>query len=381
MNILYVCKGAIQSQSGPREHVFSVCDEFVKQGNRVILLTYFPSVKFRKSKFPVIKVPNVVLGRYVTRNSKVWNYLIKIFIKINKPDFIYERYTSNQITDVSKYHIPLILEINGWPPDHMDEIWIDEHYVQWEVEFRANISRASLIIVSSRGVAERIKSLFHQEFPKVVFIPNGVNIPSEEESQVVARAKDDIQIGYIGGFTKYQDMGTLLQAIKILSDRDFKVHLHLLGDGDLRFDIEELCNKIGIRDLVTFHGWVSDSQLALKVKPIDIVVAPYTRNIIERSNGMDAAMKLFVYWAYKKPVIISDIPETHTYQQHHRKRYIAVPPEDPNELAKAIMFLCKNQGIRFEIIENGYSFVKENHSWQVIVGRILDTIRQEVLDI
>ena len=381
MNILYVCKGAIHRHSGPREHVFSVCDEFANQGNRVVLLTYFPKDKFRKSKFPVIKVPNIVSGWYITRNSKVWNYLIKIIIKINRPDFIYERYTSNQITDVSKYSIPLVLEINGWPPDHMDENWIQKHYSQWEIEFIENISGASLIIVSSRGVAEKIKSLLPQEPAKVHFIPNGVNIPSAEVFQEVVSTNDEIQIGYIGGFTKYQDMGTLLQAIKILADRDVKAHLHLLGDGDLRSDIEDLCNRIGIRDLVTFHGWVADSELAPKVKPFDVVVAPYTRTIIERSNGMDAAMKLFVYWAYKKPVIISDIPKTHTYQHHHMKRYIAVPPEDPNELAEALMFLYRNQGARDEIVKNGFLYVKENHSWPVIVERILDTIRQEVLDL
>jgi len=195
MNILYVCKGAIHNQSGPREHVFSVCDEFVNQGNKVVLLTYFPKDGFRKSNFTIFKVPNAVLGRYITQKSKVWKYLIRILALIFKPDFIYERYTSNQTTDISKITFPLVVEINGWPPDHMDENWIHRHYSQWEIEFKENLSRASLIIVSSRGVAEKIRALLHKGPSEVHFIPNGVNIPSEEFSREILKNNDEIHIG------------------------------------------------------------------------------------------------------------------------------------------------------------------------------------------
>jgi glycosyltransferase involved in cell wall biosynthesis len=379
MRILYVCKGAIHTDSGPREHVFSVCDEFVKQGNKVVLLTYFPKDRFGKSRFPVVKVPNIVLGRYVTRNSRAWKYLIRIVVTLYKPDIIFERYTSNQITDNSRLNIPLVVEINGWPPDHMDENWIYKHYGQWEIEFLKNLSRASLIIVSSRGVAEKIKSLLPNELSKVHFIPNGVNLPSKVEPREILKNDNEIRIGYIGGFTKYQDMRTLFQAIKILSDRENKIRLHLFGDGSLRYDIEDLCQKVSIRNLVEFHGWVAKPELFKKVTLFDIAVAPYSRNIVQRSNGMDAAMKLFDYWAYRKPVIISDIPESPTYQQHHMKRFIAVCPEDKNELAEAILDLHKNEKIKEELVNNGYLYVKENHSWSVIVKRILDTVKQEVL--
>ena len=184
----------------------------------------------------------------------MWNYLIQIIIRIFKPDFLYERYTSNQITNSSKYNIPLVLEINGWPPDYMDQQWNEESYNQWEMRFIDNFSKASLIITSSRGLEGKVKNLIANKDTSVRFIPNGVDLPGKEVVQKSLFESNEIRVGYIGGFTDLHDVRSLLLAIKIIFDMGLPVRLLLFGDGENKNKYEKMCSEIGIDTIVEFYS-------------------------------------------------------------------------------------------------------------------------------
>jgi glycosyltransferase involved in cell wall biosynthesis len=377
MKILYIAKQTL-NHGAPRVHVLTVCEEFVRQGHNVILLTYAPVDNFGEIKFRIIELPKRVYKLSIKKGSIVWKVLVNLVVFFYNPDLIYERYTSNQIVNPIGKKAKHVVEINGWPPDYRSERWNRLYRTKWEDEFKENLSKVPLIITSSFGWAEKTRNLIDGENSKVVFIPNGVKMPDKKNQIYHLDIRDRIKVGYIGGFAALQDVETLIRSIKILHNNGQDIFLHLFGEGDLRSSSEELCEDLGISELVKFYGWIPNQDLYKISSNFDIAVAPYQRVCVERTNGMDAAMKLFDYWVHRKPVIITDLPTSQTYQQHHLKRYYAVPPESPQALAEAILYLAENPNLINQMVENGYRYVLENHTWEAIVSRIITTIEDEL---
>lgn len=69
--------------------------------------------------------------------------------------------------------------------------------------------------------------------------------------------KDTIVIGNVAALVDHKDQKTLLNAVaKIDSSKNFKVFL--IGDGELRKELETLANTLGISDKVVFTGYRMD---------------------------------------------------------------------------------------------------------------------------
>lgn len=84
--------------------------------------------------------------------------------------------------------------------------------------------------------------------------------------------ENSIVIGHIGRFIKAKNHMFLLDIIKILSGKNSNVKLLLVGDGDLRLQIEEQAKKLGIYDRVRFTGLRNDIHVVLQC--MDIFVFP-----------------------------------------------------------------------------------------------------------
>ena len=76
---------------------------------------------------------------------------------------------------------------------------------------------------------------------------------------------DNVNIGIIGRLTAIKNHRMLLRAVKKLKTRVF-----IIGDGELRQELEDYVRELGIGDMVEFKGWIKD--LREIYKELDIVV-------------------------------------------------------------------------------------------------------------
>ena len=57
---------------------------------------------------------------------------------------------------------------------------------------------------------------------------------------------------------------------------------------------------------------------------------------------------------------------------------IVVPPENPQELADAIIKLLQNKELREKMGKNGRKYVVENHSWESVAKRVAEVCEQVI---
>ncbi|GAA4455991.1 hypothetical protein GCM10023156_30730 [Novipirellula rosea] len=175
-------------------------------------------------------------------------------------------------------------------------------------------------------------------------IPNGVDLaqfsPVSVEQRASIRKKLDLPLDepiavMVGRLWPQKDPLTFVEAaIKYLS-RHAAGHFVLLGDGDLRSEIETLINQHGVSDRVHLLGWRDDVDQLLPA--FDLFVLP------SLWEGMPLA--ILEALACGLPCIVTDIPGNRDLVEDGEDGFL-LPTNDATTLADHLTTLLCNESLR-----------------------------------
>ncbi|MBN1448090.1 MAG: glycosyltransferase family 4 protein [Bacteroidetes bacterium] len=83
---------------------------------------------------------------------------------------------------------------------------------------------------------------------------------------------DAQRICYFGRLKKYKSVDHLIQAMDRLRIPFPSLHLDIIGDGDDKKRLEELCTELHLQDRITFHGFIDEEQKAPMLQKANFVV-------------------------------------------------------------------------------------------------------------
>jgi glycosyltransferase involved in cell wall biosynthesis len=201
-------------------------------------------------------------------------------------------------------------------------------------------------------------------------VHDGTPVPRE----IVIRESDGLlQVGLIGRLCPWKGQDIFIRAIAVVSKKcpnaRFKiVGSALFGEKEYENTIHKLCTDLGLDDLITFTGFVSDIPALLQ--ELDVVVhastigEPFGQVIIE---GMAAA----------RPVVATNgggVPEIVL----HNETGLLVPMGDVAAMAEAICQLLEDPRKRAEMGSKGRERVKECFTLQRTLAGI-ETVYATIL--
>ena len=149
-------------------------------------------------------------------------------------------------------------------------------------------------------------------------------------------------VATVGRLTAVKDQETLIRAVAECVRQGERLFLVLLGEGDLRADLEALCERLGIAENVRFTGWQPD--VARLMVTCDLFCLP------SRNEGMGKV--LVEAMALGKPIVASDvggIPDL----VRSGENGLLVPVGDVTAWAQAIRELVRNPDLRRRMGETG----------------------------
>jgi glycosyltransferase involved in cell wall biosynthesis len=252
-------------------------------------------------------------------------------------------------------NIPFILEVRDLWPDSIVAVGAVRNTFVINIliylEKRLYIS-ASRIITVTEGLKRHI--IKYGYFPsKISTITNGVDFNRIEKK---ASSKNKFQkegrflIVYIGTFGLAHALVTVLDTARLLRDYS-KFHFLLIGDGADQLRLLKIKEKSKLNNVTILPIQPKKSiSYFLSISDVGIV-------ILKNSPLFQGALpsKMFEYMAKKKPIIVS-VPEgeaTGIAQKYNCG--LAVQPENPAELKRAILKLYHDPDLRVTLGENGYS--------------------------
>jgi colanic acid/amylovoran biosynthesis glycosyltransferase len=166
-----------------------------------------------------------------------------------------------------------------------------------------------------------------------------------------------------------------IRAVAKALEEGRNVEYNIVGDGELREELEQLIRELNVRDRIKLLGAKEQQGVINLMEESDLLLAPSVTAKNGDSEGIPVV--LMEALAMGLPVIStlhSGIPEL----VEDGKTGFLVPERDADALAEKLVFVIDNQNIWRSITENGRKFVEQNYEINKLNDRLIE-IYQQVL--
>lgn len=210
-------------------------------------------------------------------------------------------------------------------------------------------------------------------------IPLGIDLSkfdSSDESRREFRdefgiSDDTVLIGFVGRLTEIKNIPMLLNAAKVYLETVGvpTARFIVVGDGHLRAELERMAEGLGLKEKVIFGG--NREDLGRVYAGLDVLALT--------SLNEGTPLSVIEAMASHRPVIatlvggVVDLLGT-TDQEidgfSERERGIGVCSGDIDALAKGLIYLAKNERLRFDLGNNGHQFAIDNYGKERLISDI-----------
>ena len=209
---------------------------------------------------------------------------------------------------------------------------------------------------------------------KIFAVTNGVNL-NITKPKGATKEDNTFRIFYVGYVRKDRGMDTLLSSIAILKDKIFSLRLTLVGDaegGDKHY-LDKTIKSLDLEKYVDFRGVLSHDEVLYLEECSDICIFPFS----EREE-LDCIypIKILEYLAMGKVVVATNLKGVRTIIKDGENGLL-VEPENPEDMAKAILKIYKDPELRKKIESNARRSV-EKYDWDKINERIDKKLKEVV---
>lgn len=216
-------------------------------------------------------------------------------------------------------------------------------------------NNADCIIVHSLSMKETALQMGIRN-SKIQIVPHGTLIPKLYEFE-------RNEVTFFGEPVKRKGMPLILDALKILKDKNVKMLIHIYGiysETEKRSTVAT-ARQLGVEDRLIWGGRLSEEDFDKKMQEsiFTLVVYPYS---ISGSSILTRAM------SNATPVIASNIGGNPEYLPIES---VLVPPHDPKCLAESMIRLLRNELLRKRLGDESRSQVHKLFSWDIVAGKTL----------
>lgn len=209
---------------------------------------------------------------------------------------------------------------------------------------------------------------------KVHLVPNWAGVEDFDPKigagaweQTLKKDQETILALYSGNLGCKQGVETIVEAARLLRDR-VKTHFVISGDGAARKEMQK--RAVGL-DNVTFLPVQAKDEFVQLMMAADIHLLP------QKAEAADLVMpsKLGNILASGRPVVVGAKPQTQLYDAVQGCG-LAVPPDDPEQFARAITELAKDPARRADMGAKGRMRAMADWSKESILLRFEDVLKK-----
>lgn len=214
-----------------------------------------------------------------------------------------------------------------------------------------------IVVISEDAKQQMLKwNSMNSQKTKVIF--NGIDVneySDEEESTNIKKSlgidSSHLVIGTVARLSPEKDQKILIKAFSQALSKCANARLVIVGDGQLRGQLEGYCRKLGILNNVLFLGFRQNIPQLLSIFDI-FVLSSLTEGI---------SLTLLEAMAAKKPIVATHVggnPEVVV----DGLTGLLVPPKDPDKMANAMLKILQNPDLAKRMGAAGRKRVEEKFS-------------------
>jgi len=381
--LFYEHDPVVRHDMGGFRKVWVLAEELRREGHRVVVFAPRGSRPRGEIAVEVVDVP--VLNAPVIRPLLVYALLFLLPLVHawrHRPDCVYTRpqHSPLPVLLARLLRVPLVLEVNGDSHDHYRTLGASRWRLGFVDAVDGFLARgADLIVPITDGLARMLEVRYGVPADRMRVIGSG----SDPElfrplDALTCRQKLGLDVhasfvGFVGSFFRYQGIDTLIDAAPRILRAHPRARFLLVGDGVTRAEWAGRVETAGLGDAFVFTGQVPYADVATYIGAMSVCVAPFLAN-----RGETSPLKIFDYLACGRPVVASRIPAVEPIVAACGA-VVAVPPDDPDALADAIVGLLADPGQSAQLGARGRDFIVKRHSWRqaaVEMAQTLESVRR-----
>jgi glycosyltransferase involved in cell wall biosynthesis len=213
------------------------------------------------------------------------------------------------------------------------------------------------------ATANNIRELHSVPARKIVRVYNGA-IPLDRVEQEQWPQNDGFTLVYVGRLAPVKNHQLLLRAFRVALSSMPNLRLWIVGDGAERKTLEELAGELEIAPRVKFWGQQLD------VSPFFSAADAFIMS--SKSEGLP--MSLLQAFSLGLPAVVTDVGGM-AEAVRLAKAGLIVPPEDPAEMAKAILRLATGDRERAQFSANAKNSFHSHFTLRAMVDAYTDLYR------
>jgi len=225
----------------------------------------------------------------------------------------------------------------------------------------------AVVALSARNAALRRKWLGAP--PKFVGIRPGIPIDESDHQIRLAdreriRAKLNVPssatvIGSMVRLAPDKGLDDLLSAFALVN-REASCELLLVGDGPLRASLEGLAANLGVSQRVHFEGYHAEAAPFLGVMDIFVLSAPAGSGSIALLEAMAHGLPAVITYCGRGEFLLPD------------KTGLCAPPNDPAGLARVMLRLVRDRGLRARLGESAAEHARREFRIERVAADLLE---------
>jgi glycosyltransferase involved in cell wall biosynthesis len=181
------------------------------------------------------------------------------------------------------------------------------------------------------------------------------------------------RIAAMGRFVPKKGFDVLLAAVRKLHDRGEHVRLTLAGSGWRRPRLKAAARRLGLRDAVSFPGFVPYERVPDVLAAADVFVMP---SVVDRSGDRDGIPNVVLEaMLCRIPVVATDVGGISEVVLDGDTG-ILVPPGDPTALADGVQRVFADRANAIAMAERGRDRVARDFDLQTSCARMAELFRR-----
>jgi glycogen(starch) synthase len=216
---------------------------------------------------------------------------------------------------------------------------------------------ADWVTAVSEATLAKVVELAPEVASRSSVIYNGLEVPREPPAPLPFEAP---RLLCLGRLVRHKGFDLALSAFASLVTRFPQSRLWVVGDGEVRSDLERQAVDLGVTRAVEFTGWVPPDQVPHLINRATVVVMPSRREPFGLVALQAAQMA--------RPIVAARADGL-TEVVVHRETGLLVEKDDSHALAEAIAFLLEHPGLAARMGRAARRRVEDLFSWD----RFLDS--------
>ena len=181
--------------------------------------------------------------------------------------------------------------------------------------------------------------------------------------------KDSFIVMYHGTIVERHGLTFSLLAFKKIREEIPGLIFKVYGEGDdVEYFLKEV-KRLGLEDIVEYHGFVQNEVIAKTIESIDVGIIP---NLKSPFTDLNMPVRIFEYLAIGKPVIVPKTKGICDYFDEHSINFFKTG--NVSSLVESILKIYREPEKQEEIIQNGVN-IYNKYRWDIQRKQFINLVK------